>query len=85
MQMSGVAFRRMVYIFAWSATYNVLAILLASGAFSTCASRLRNPLWARLSASARHHRGHDHAAHEDQDGFLVMGRHDHGDGEHSNG
>ncbi|POR33533.1 P-type cation-transporting ATPase [Tolypocladium paradoxum] len=33
LQISGVAFRRMVFNFAWSATYNVLAILLASGAF----------------------------------------------------
>ncbi|PNY24098.1 P-type cation-transporting ATPase [Tolypocladium capitatum] len=33
LQISGVAFRRMVFNFAWSAAYNVLAILLASGAF----------------------------------------------------
>ena len=33
LQISGVAFRRMAFNFAWSATYNVLAILLASGAF----------------------------------------------------
>lgn len=32
MQVSGVAFRRMMFNFGWSAVYNVLAILLASGA-----------------------------------------------------
>ncbi|KAJ6442300.1 cation transport ATPase [Purpureocillium lavendulum] len=32
MKISNVAFRRMVFNFGWSATYNVLAILLASGA-----------------------------------------------------
>lgn len=32
MEISRVAFRRMVFNFAWSAIYNVLAILLASGA-----------------------------------------------------
>lgn len=33
MDISGVSFRRMIFNFAWSAVYNVLAILLASGAF----------------------------------------------------
>lgn len=33
LDVSGVAFRRMVFNFAWSAVYNVFAILLASGAF----------------------------------------------------
>ncbi|KAG5930432.1 hypothetical protein E4U42_001355 [Claviceps africana] len=32
LEISGVSFRRMVFNFAWSATYNVGAILLASGA-----------------------------------------------------
>ncbi|KAK2597353.1 hypothetical protein QQS21_006050 [Conoideocrella luteorostrata] len=33
MDISGVSFRRMMFNFAWSAMYNILAILLASGAF----------------------------------------------------
>ncbi|KID86765.1 cation transport ATPase [Metarhizium guizhouense ARSEF 977] len=33
LEISRVSFRRMVFNFAWSAVYNVLAILLASGAF----------------------------------------------------
>lgn len=33
LEISGVSFRRMAFNFGWSAVYNVLAILLASGAF----------------------------------------------------
>lgn len=35
LNVSRVAFNRMIFSFVWSAVYNVLAILLASGAFVT--------------------------------------------------
>jgi Cu2+-exporting ATPase len=33
MDISGVSFRRMVFNFVWAGVYNILAILMASGAF----------------------------------------------------
>jgi Cu2+-exporting ATPase len=49
LDISGAAYRRIILNFSWSALYNLLAILLAAGAFVKAGNQIRiRPQWAGL-------------------------------------